>query len=344
MSVSPNAQKTSPGSTAWQDIITFLHQVLLTSPKGEALIWPLPATQDIELNSMQLKWVHEMKDAFHGEPQRLIPELELACLALGFTSTDAQLIALAWLHQSERLGEFNPFLWPCELKDFEAAWSSLAPPPHTLWEPSPLSPDLGLYVVVPNANWVERLAHAGVPTVQLRMKSSDPQAIEQEIYACVKAVKGSNTQLFINDHWSLALEAGAHGVHLGQEDLLSLSAEAMGNIKGAGLHLGLSTHGYSEMMIAHHFKPSYMALGAVFPTTLKQMKTHPQGLGRLAQYARLMSNYSLVGIGGFDENTIPLAVSCGVGSVAVVRAITAAHDPIEQAHKLMKLFDAPRLH
>jgi len=79
-------------------------------------------------------------------------------------------------------------------------------------------------------------------------------------------------------------------------------------------------------------------LGAVFPTTLKQMKTLPQGLGRLQQYSNVMQNYSLVGIGGIDEQTIPLALALGIGSVAVVRAITGAPEPEAQAKRLMKLF------
>jgi hypothetical protein len=37
--------------------------------------------------------------------------------------------------------------------------------------------------------------------------------------AAVEAVKGTNARLFINDHWQAALDAGAYGIHVGQEDL-----------------------------------------------------------------------------------------------------------------------------
>jgi len=76
----------------------------------------------------------------------------------------------------------------------------------------------------------------------------------------------------------------------------------------------------------------------VFPTTLKQMKTLPQGLGRLRQYAQLMRSYSLVGIGGVDDHTMPMVLASGVGSVAVVRAITASPAPESEVKRLMKLF------
>jgi len=333
------ATQTSPGVVTWENVLLKLHRALLTSAKGEGVIWPLPTPFSTPLSPSELVLVQEMKDAFKAQDRtQLLATLEQSARALAYEPLDAQLIARAWALQSERLGEFDAFKWPAHLADFELAWEALTPQRGPTWTPSPQSPNLGLYAVLPNAQWVERMTKAGVPTVQLRFKSEDAKAIEQEIKASVKAVQGTATELFINDHWQWAIEAGAHGVHLGQEDLQALESHGMEQIKRAGLRLGLSTHGYSEMMTAHRFRPSYMALGAVFPTTLKQMKTLPQGLGRLQQYSNVMQNYSLVGIGGIDEQTIPLALALGIGSVAVVRAITGAPEPEAQAKRLMKLF------
>ena len=78
-------------------------------------------------------------------------------------------------------------------------------------------------------------------------------------------------------------------------------------------------------------------LGAVFPTTLKQMPTAPQGLGRLYKYAQLMQAYPLVAIGGIDESSIHAVASSGVGSVAVVRAITGSDDPKAAVKRLQEL-------
>jgi thiamine-phosphate pyrophosphorylase len=124
-------------------------------------------------------------------------------------------------------------------------------------------------------------------------------------------------------------------VHLGQEDMQEAPLE---KIRSAGLRLGLSTHGYAEMLLADRHSPSYIALGAVFPTTLKRMVTAPQGLGRLERYAQLMQDYPLVAIGGIDLERLPAVVKTGVGSVAVVRAITGSESPEATAkafiHKL----------
>jgi thiamine-phosphate pyrophosphorylase len=149
-------------------------------------------------------------------------------------------------------------------------------------------------------------------------------------------VKGTNALLFINDHWEEAIAAGAYGVHLGQEDMQDAQLE---KIRSSGLRLGLSTHGYAEMLLADRYSPSYMALGAVFRTTLKRMATAPQGLGRLERYVELMQNYPLVAIGGIDINRLPDVLKTGVGSIAVVRAIVESTNPEETANLFQQSFN-----
>lgn len=242
-----------------------------------------------------------------------------ACLQLGFIPADATCIAQAWQAQAARTG--NTTDWPDNPEDF-----GLRPWPRDDAFP-PCPQQLGLYAVLPDAAWVGRMARAGVPTVQLRFKSDDPEAIQREVATAVVAVQGTPALLFINDHWQAAVQAGAYGVHLGQEDLDLLQPTDLDAIRSAGLRLGVSTHGYAEMLRADRVSPSYIALGAVFPTTLKRMATAPQGTTRLAAYARLLRNYPLVAIGGIDTERMPQVLASGVGSIGVVRAITDAPNP-----------------
>jgi len=258
-----------------------------------------------------------------------------ACSQLGFIASDAECLARAWAAQTQRLGAFTPTHWPDHPQDF-----GLQPRPHaTPFAPCPQH--LGLYAVLPNADWVARMAQAGVPTVQLRFKSDDANAIAREVQAAVQAVQGTEVRLFINDHWQQAIQAGAYGVHLGQEDLDALHPSDIATLRASGLRLGVSTHSYAEMLRADRVRPSYIALGAVFPTTLKAMKTPPQGLARLHDYARLMRDYPLVAIGGIGLEQLPEVLASGVGSVAVVRALTAAPDPEAAARKFMKTMQFP---
>jgi thiamine-phosphate pyrophosphorylase len=192
----------------------------------------------------------------------------LAAIQMGFIETDAQVLGKAWSRMAHHAGGFNPASWP-SLPDY----FDLMPTPHQSHASAfpQCSHALGLYAVLPNAEWVKRMVDAEVPTVQLRYKvegALDRGRLIAEINAAVAAVKGSKTLLFINDYWREAIDAGAYGVHLGQEDLALADLDA---ILKAGLRLGLSTHGYAEMVYADSFLPSYIAMGAVFPTQLKKM-------------------------------------------------------------------------
>ena len=256
--------------------------------------------------------------------------VKAACRSMGFINIDAECVALAWQAQTARSGSFDPSHWPDQPQDF-----NIKPWPRAdAFAPCPKN--LGLYAVLPDANWVGRMARCGVPTVQLRFKSDDPKAVEREVLAAVEAVRGTPALLFINDHWQAAIRAGAYGVHLGQEDLVATRAADLAAIRSAGLRLGISSHGYAEMLRADHVSPSYIALGAVYATTLKRMATPPQGPGRLHAYARLMRDYPLVAIGGIDLTRLDDVLPSGVGSVAVVRALVAAEQPEVEAAKWLQ--------
>ncbi len=272
------------------------------------------------------------------EPQLIDQAVASACQQLGFSASDVECLTAAWRAQSQRLGRFEPTQWPSQPSDFGLA----AHPRSPAFAACPRQ--LGLYAVLPDADWVARMARAGVPTVQLRFKPShSPEAshgaiqaqVQAQVQAAVAAVQGTKALLFINDHWQAAIEAGAYGVHLGQEDLQALSADDFQRIRQAGLRLGLSTHSYAEIQRADALNPSYIALGAVFPTTLKRMATEPLGLARLHAYAGLLrANTPLVAIGGIAPSHIAAVLASGAGSVAVVRALTGAPDPVAAAQHL----------
>ena len=206
-------------------------------------------------------------------------------------------------------------------------------PPHlsenTMLKPnfSQLNHAIGFYPVVPTAAWVERLLSWGVRTIQLRIKAADHtlDEIKVQVLAAIevgKAVPGA--QVFINDHWQFALAGGAYGVHLGQEDMDTADIEAL---RTAGIRLGLSTHNPAELARAKAVQPSYLAIGPIYPTTLKVMPYEPVGLERLAEWAKLAAPYPVVAIGGISLDRMPGVLACGVDGVAVVSALTLADDP-----------------
>lgn len=182
---------------------------------------------------------------------------------------------------------------------------------------------LGLYPVVDSVAWIERLLDAGVRTIQLRIKDKQDSEVEADVIAAIALGQRYSARLFINDYWRLAIKHGAYGVHLGQEDLETTDLDA---IRSAGLRLGVSTHDDMEIDVALAVRPSYIALGHVFPTQTKQMPSAPQGLAQLAAHIKRLGDYPAVAIGGISLERAPAVLATGVGSIAVVSAITQAAD------------------
>lgn len=182
---------------------------------------------------------------------------------------------------------------------------------------------LGLYPVVDSVGWISRLLDAGVRTIQLRIKDKRDEEVEADVINAIDIARRYEARLFINDYWRLAIKHRAYGVHLGQEDLDVANLDA---IRDAGLRLGLSTHDNMEMDRALTACPSYIALGHVFPTNTKKMPSSPQGLVKLAEHIKTLGDYPTVAIGGISIERVPAVLATGVGSIAVVSAITQAPD------------------
>ncbi|MBS0043736.1 bifunctional hydroxymethylpyrimidine kinase/phosphomethylpyrimidine kinase [Shewanella sp. M16] len=224
-----------------------------------------------------------------------------------------------------------------------------------------LDADLGVYPVVSDLIMLESLLVAGVKTVQLRIKTDTSGStsaapaesdlgksklgeheligsdLEAQIQTAIALGKHFNAQLFINDHWQLAIKYHAFGVHLGQEDLAVTDLAA---IQSAGLALGISSHSYFELLLAHQYSPSYIALGHIFPTTTKQMPSAPQGLAKLKHYVALLQDYyPLVAIGGIDLDNLAKVKATRVGNIALVRAITEAQDPVAAFAELSQAWE-----
>lgn len=265
-----------------------------------------------------------------------------AALARGYRYRDAVVIAKMALNQGLAQaygvsGEAGPVAvqrWPDRQQELPRLLSrpDAAAAPATAF-PACTGPALGLYPVVDRAAWLERLLPLGVTTAQLRVKDLAGAALADEIGRAVAAARRHDCRLFINDYWRLAIEHGAYGVHLGQEDLDTADLPA---IRRAGLRLGVSSHCHYEVARAHAVRPSYIACGPVYPTTSKVMPWRPQGIAGLS-YWRSLLDYPVVAIGGIDEDRARAVAATGVSGIALISAITAAEKP-EQA--TLQLLDA----
>jgi hydroxymethylpyrimidine kinase/phosphomethylpyrimidine kinase/thiamine-phosphate diphosphorylase len=197
------------------------------------------------------------------------------------------------------------------------------------------APALGVYAVVDSAEWVRRVLAAGIRTVQLRIKDPQEPTLQAQIEESIAVANATpGAQLFINDHWQLALRLGAYGVHLGQEDLDMVDLDTL---RQAGVRLGISTHSYWEVARAWGLRPSYIACGPVFATQSKDMPWIPQGLDNLRYWAGLLP-VPVVGIAGIDVGNIAEVAAQGVASAAVITAITRAPNAEDACRQLQAEF------
>lgn len=262
----------------------------------------------------------------------------LTLLSLEFPIEDALTFARAQLNVSRETWANDFYDFPIPLLEdgrlgVKVGWAANAC--ETTF-PTINKQDLGLYPVVDCVEWIEKLLEIGITTTQLRIKDPQTPDLEAQIARAIELGKQYSAQVFINDYWQLAIKYGAYGVHLGQEDIEESNLTQLAN---AGICLGLSTHGYYELLRIIQINPSYIALGHIFPTTTKQMPSKPQGLVRLAHYQKLidsipynetqLSGYPTVAIGGIDLGNAQQVWDCGVSSLAVVRAMTLASNPRE---------------
>lgn len=183
--------------------------------------------------------------------------------------------------------------------------------------------NIGCYPIVHS---VEQLTHllslnltTSITHIQLRIKGTIQSSDIPLIRQAIEQTKSLNIHLWMNDHWEIAIELGMYGVHLGQDDLQIADLQA---IAQAGLRLGISTHGYFELTRTIALKPSYIALGHIFPTTTKQMPSQPQGLQRLQNYTQWIDRQiPTVAIGGITLDNAHSVINTGVDGIAFVRPI-----------------------
>ena len=205
----------------------------------------------------------------------------------------------------------------------------------------PITAPIGFYPVVADAAWVQRVLVCGARTVQLRFKPQAVPALDvvQQVRAAVQAGRAvAGAQVFINDYWEIALAEGAYGVHLGQEDWAQLSATQREVLRASGMRLGLSTHTPEELALAKAASPSYLAIGPVYPTTLKVMPYAPVGLAQLRQWVEAAAPFPVVAIGGISLERMPDVLACKVDGVAVVSAVTQATDPERAIQTGLRLY------
>lgn len=212
---------------------------------------------------------------------------------------------------------------------------------------TPFPVPTGLYAIVQDSCSAVEAMGAGIRMVQLRIKAPPPPhrdawfaRLRESIHETLACGETHGALLVINDHVELALELHAQerrvALHLGQEDLLSLSERGRAAIVRSKLPLGVSTHSLWELCRARSMSPCYVACGPVWPTTTKLMPWHAQQPHNLAWWCA-MAGRPVVAIGGIlGEEQAREAAHAGAHLAAVARGLTQG-GPGELAQRAKRL-------
>ena len=186
--------------------------------------------------------------------------------------------------------------------------------------------DRRLYFVV-EADASDRLLDealgGGCDLLQLR----DKDAGDDELLAAAERFRDAcdrHGALFVlNDRPELALQSGADGVHVGQDDL---PADAVRRIVGSELVIGLSTHSPEQFDAALESDADYLSVGPIWETPTKEGRP-ATGIDYVRYAAEHAGDKPWFAIGGIDESNILQVVQAGARRAVVVRAIRDSTNP-----------------
>jgi len=208
--------------------------------------------------------------------------------------------------------------------------------------------DLRLYAIVdpehaggrPLPELARLVAAGGATLVQLRDKVNDKRAMIA-LARDIKAALPPSVPLIINDHVDVAIESGADGVHLGQEDGSVVEARER---LGPAPFIGQSIKTVEQALAAPLAVIDYVGIGGVYGTTSKNnTKTPlgPEGLRRIVTVFRdRIGNFPMCGIAGINASNAEAVIAAGADGVSVISALSLAPDPTAAARELRAIVDA----
>ena len=185
--------------------------------------------------------------------------------------------------------------------------------------------DARLYFVV-EASASDRLLNealaGGCDLMQLRDHNASDDELLEAAERFREACDAHGALFVVNDRPEIALQAGADGVHVGQDDL---PVDAVRRLVGPDVFIGLSTHAPEQFDAALASDADYLSVGPIWETPTKEGR--PAAGLEYVRYAAANATKPWFAIGGIDAQNIDEVVAAGATRAVVVRAIRDAEDP-----------------
>jgi thiamine-phosphate pyrophosphorylase len=161
----------------------------------------------------------------------------------------------------------------------------------------------------------------GARVLQLRQKAGSSASFLDLADSLVGLARPFDAMVIINDRADIARLSGAHGVHVGQDDL---SPSDVRKVAGAAAVVGLSTHDEQQIDAGLGSDATYIAVGPIFGTTTKDTGYSARGLDLLGQAAQ--RGKPVVAIGGITLERVPEVVRAGATGIAVITDLLTGND------------------
>jgi thiamine-phosphate pyrophosphorylase len=184
------------------------------------------------------------------------------------------------------------------------------------------------------AKFLQACILGGVDVVQLREKLLEPRTLLQRARLAALVCRDHGVPFILNDRPDLALEVGADGVHLGQDDAPPALAR---RILGPVSLIGLSTHAAHELDDARRQPVAYLSVGPVVPTPTKPGRPGT-GLDYVS-YAAARATRPWFVTGNVRPDTVADLAAAGARRFVVVRWLTQATDARSAAAALRSAVD-----
>jgi thiamine-phosphate pyrophosphorylase len=185
----------------------------------------------------------------------------------------------------------------------------------------------------PAGRLARQLLDGGAQILQLRMKGATAAAMLAVVDELRPLCARREATLIINDRLDVALSGGAHGVHLGQDDIPLADAR---KLAPAPFLIGISTHNQEQAEAALAGGADYIGFGPCFATTTKENPDPVVGLDRLKRVCGL--SIPVVAIGGITLERVPDIVHAGAAAAAIIAAVNHAPDPTAAARAVTAAF------
>lgn len=177
----------------------------------------------------------------------------------------------------------------------------------------------------------------GATAIQLRMKRAPAAAMCRLARELLRSV---GVPVYVNDRADVAWAVGAHGVHVGSDDLPPGELRA---VAPRPFLIGVSVGTEQEAAAVRGVDVDYWSIGSVFRTATKPDAGEPIGLGGLRSLATLAPpGMPIVAIGGIDASNASAVIGAGAHGVAVISAVFGAADVRRAAREIREAVDAAR--